>query len=484
MTMSIRVRFAPSPTGHLHIGSTRTALFNWLLARHENGCFILRIEDTDRERSKEEYLEAVLQDLRWLGLEWEEGPGKGGGYGPYFQSQRLEIYHRLAEELVAGGKAYPCYCAAEELAERRERAQAEKRPSGYEGTCRNLSQAERQKRQVEGKKSVLRFSSPKDLPIQVNDTIRGVVDFSGELLEDFVILKSDGYPTYNFACAIDDHEMKITHVLRGEEHLSNTPRQLLLYRAFGWEPPVFGHLSIILDEHRRKLSKREGATYLSEFREAGYLPAALINFLALLGWAPKENLELLELPEIIRRFGFPGMGKSPAIFDGKKLDWMNREYMKQFSKEELARRLLPFLRKAGILGEEKLSPEQEKRIADLGLLFRERVKTFKQLASEVSCFLTEDYPLDKTAEEELLTPISTKLLKEFIPELEKTEFLAEPLEISLRSFAERKGIQAGELIHPLRFLLTGKRVSPGIFQVLALLGKEKTIHRIKRGLLQ
>lgn len=475
----MRVRFAPSPTGHLHIGSARTALFNWLLAQHENGTFILRIEDTDRERSKPEYLNAILQDLRWLGLEWNEGPEKSGNFGPYFQSERLSLYRKYAHELLGAEKAYRCFCAPEELAEKRIRAEKEKRMSGYDGRCRALSESQRKKLEAEGRKPVIRFRSPERQNLRVHDAVRGMVDFSNETLEDFVILKSDGFPLYNFACVIDDHHMEITDVLRGEEHLSNLPRQLVLYETFGWTPPHFGHLSIILDEQRKKLSKREGAAYLSEFRSAGFLPEALLNFLALLGWAPKENLEILPLAEIIRRFGFDGIGKSPAVFDFKKLEWMNGEYIKALPSEDLTHRLRPYLEKAGYWPEK--TAKEKTRLPELVALFQERMKTLHQFVTDAAYFFTEAYPTDEEAASALLTPKTFSLLALLTEPLSKIAFTSDELEKLIREFAEKQGIKAAEIIHPLRLLLTGKRVSPGIFQVMALLGKEKTLDRLARG---
>lgn len=464
--MKVRVRFAPSPTGHLHVGSVRTALFNWLLARHEEGTFVLRIEDTDQARSKTDYLTAVLDDLRWLGLMWDEGP--------FFQSKRLEVYHHHVNELLQKGLAYPCYCTPGELAQKRALAESQKKAPGYDGKCRSLSPAEKEAFEREGLSKVIRFHSPKEHTLTVHDAVRGKVDFSGELFEDFVILKSDQFPVYNFACAVDDHLMDITHVLRGEEHLSNTPRQLLIYEAFGWSPPVFGHLSIILDEQRKKLSKREGATYLGEFREAGFLPEALLNFLALLGWAPKENLELLPLNEIVRRFSLEGIGKSPAVFDFKKLEWMNAQYIKQLSPKALAEHLLPFLEKEG-----RLNPGVSKEwIEQLAELFHDRIKTLRQLITDSSYFFSDEIVRDP---ESLLVPETLMLVEEFIPFLKKTAFTPSELETALREFTGSKGVKAAELIHPLRLLLTGKKVSPGIFQVMALLGSDKTLTRLQKG---
>lgn len=480
MGSSVRVRFAPSPTGHLHIGSARTALFNWLLARHEGGMFMLRIEDTDRERSKDAFLETVLADLRWLGLDWDEGPDKGGGVGPYFQSQRLDIYKKYADQLLTEGKAYHCYCTPDELARKRDAALAEKKTPGYDGACRELTAARKSALEAEGRTPVIRFRVPERGMVTVDDAIRGVVEFSPELLEDFVIVKSDGFPPYNFACVVDDHLMGITHVMRGEEHLSNTPRQVLLYRAFGWAPPVFGHLSIILDEHKKKLSKRTGSTYLGEFRDAGFLPEAILNFLTLLGWAPGDDLEIMPLEEIVRRFGFAGIGKSPAVFDFKKLEWMNGQYIMKLDKSALAERLIPFLKEAGYVSDPVDSKKIE-WIGELTVLFRERIKTLREFVTESAYFFIDDYPVDGDAAAQILTPPAVDLTRELIERLEPLQFTHDALESAVRAFAEEKGVKAAAAIHPLRLLLTGRKSSPGIFEVIALLGKEKTLARLKKG---
>lgn len=467
----MRVRFAPSPTGHLHVGSARTALFNWLLARHENGTFILRIEDTDQERNKPEYLEALQNDLRWLGLRWDEGP--------YFQSKRIPIYRKHLDSLIEKKIAYPCYCTPETLTEKRAQAEREKRPPGYDGTCRDLSAEARSALEKSRRKAVIRFRSPKTGNLVVEDVIRGRVDFSSELFEDFVIFKSDGFPVYNFACVIDDHLMKISHVLRGEEHLSNTPRQLLLYQAFEWTPPIFGHLSIILDENRKKLSKREGATYLGEFREEGFLPEALLNFLALLGWAPGENLEIMPIDELIRRFSVEGIGKSPAVFDAQKLEWMNGMYVKKLSRDELVHLLIPILKTAGASDSILSNPSW---IGELAALFQERIKTLRQFVAEAGYFLRDDFEIDPAAASKILTPEVEEWIRALTPELEACSFRKEDLETVVRGFAESHGTKAGSVIHPLRLLLTGRTVSPGIFDVMSLLGKERSLDRLKKNL--
>jgi glutamyl-tRNA synthetase len=472
--MSVRVRFAPSPTGRLHIGSARTALFNWLFARHEKGAFVLRIEDTDRERSRKEYLDTILSDLVWLGLTWDEGP--------YYQSLRLSLYQEFARSLLDSGKAYYCYCSPAELTLKKEKAILEKQPVKYDGTCRMLSLKQKSAFESEGRKPVLRFLCPENVKLSVEDAVRGKVDFSSEVLDDFVIVKSDGFPVYNFACVIDDHDLKISHVLRGEEHLSNTPRQLLLYRAFDWIPPIFGHLSIILDENRKKLSKREGSTFLDEFREAGFLPEALLNFLALLGWAPKENKEKLPLEDMIQRFALNGIIKSPAIFDFKKLEWMNSQYIRELTPEQFTEAVIPFLKKAGFLPEKELK-EEKNRILPFISLYQERIKKLKDFPEQARFFFLEEIDLDLSVLKKWDKPELIFLFEELLGKIRNSSFRSEDLEKAVREFADLKGIKAGDLIHPLRYFLTGQENSPGIFDVMVSLGKEKAILRIEKGVL-
>ncbi|MGB9613702.1 MAG: glutamate--tRNA ligase, partial [Candidatus Margulisiibacteriota bacterium] len=307
----VRVRFAPSPTGALHIGGARTALFNWLFARNQKGKFILRIEDTDRSRSTLEAEQAIFDGLEWLGIDWDEGPRVGGSFGPYFQTERKEIYQKYAQQLLAEGKAYFCFCTPEELEQKRKEAEARKEAPRYDGHCRKLSEAEIKKKLESGIPKVIRFLLPPIGETKVEDLIRGKVVFKNELLDDFVLLKSDGYPTYNFACVIDDHLMEITHVIRGDDHLSNTPRQILLYQAFGWELPKFAHIPMILGKDRTRLSKRHGATSVIAYRDQGYLPEAVINYIAKLGWGYKDQ-EIFSREELIEKFSLEGVNKNPA----------------------------------------------------------------------------------------------------------------------------------------------------------------------------
>ena len=345
---TIRLRFAPSPTGQLHVGNARTALFNWLMAREAGGAFVLRIEDTDVARSTTEAEGSALQDLRWLGLDWDEGPDTDGPYGPYRQSERLHIYRAHAVELMASGHAYHCFCTEEQLEMDRYQALRAGEPPKYVGRCRSISREEARRRVEHGEPAAIRFRVPDGTPeVAFTDLVRGRVAFPRDVIGDFVMVRSGGVPAYNFAVVVDDALMAITHVIRGEDHISNTPRQLLLYDALGWAPPMFGHVSMVLGPDHSKLSKRHGATSVSEFRERGYLPEALANYLALLGWSPGEGDELLALDELARRFRIEDVGKSAGVFDPDKLAWANRHYLKTASPDRLAALALPFLTQAG-----------------------------------------------------------------------------------------------------------------------------------------
>lgn len=347
----MRVRFAPSPTGQLHVGNARTALFNWLLARGSGGAFILRIEDTDVERSTPESERAIIEDLRWMGLEWDEGVDKGGDHGPYRQSERVHIYRAHAAELLSRGQAYRCFCPAEQLEMDRYAALREGRPPKYVGRCREIPPDEARVRAEGGEPAVIRFRVPDDRDVVFNDIVRGEVRFSSDVIGDPVLVRSDGTPAYNYAVVIDDALMGITHVIRGEDHISNTPRQLLLYEAFGWRPPVFAHVSLVLGPDHGVLSKRHGATSVAEFRARGYLPEALANYLALLGWSPGEGQELLPLDELARRFRLEAVGRSAGVFDVEKLAWVNRHYLKVAAPERLARLAVPYLHREGWVSE-------------------------------------------------------------------------------------------------------------------------------------
>jgi len=339
----MRLRFAPSPTGQLHVGNARTALFNWLLARGHGGTFVLRIEDTDFERSTAQSASAILDDLRWMGLTWDEGVAAGGDHGPYKQSERLHIYRAYIVELMAAGHAYHCFCPAEQLEQDRAAALKDGRPPKYVGRCRNLSKAEARRRIDDGEKAVVRFRVPEDRDVVFNDVVRGEVRFSTDVIGDPVLVRSDGIPAYNYAVVVDDAMMGITHVIRGEDHISNTPRQILLYEAFGWTVPAFAHVSLVMGPDHSPLSKRHGATSVAEFRARGYLPEALTNYLALIGWSPGHDEELLPLNELARRFRLEDVGHAAGVFDVDKLAWVNRHYLKQAEPGRLVQLALPYL---------------------------------------------------------------------------------------------------------------------------------------------
>jgi len=475
----IRVRFAPSPTGHLHIGSARTALFNWLFARHHHGTFLLRIEDTDLVRSSNDYLEAILDDLAWLGLDWDEGPGVGGDFGPYVQTEREGLYRNYAQTLLNSGQAYYCYCTPAELAAGRDAAQEDGVFSGYPGTCRNRTLEEQEALLREGRKRALRFRVQRSDPILIDDLIRGQVCFEPGTLDDFIIVKSDGIPVYNFAAVVDDALMRISHVIRGEEHLSNTPRQMLLYEALKLPAPCFAHLPIILDTDRSKLSKREGATRLGDFRQRGFLPEALVNFLALLGWSPGGDREIIHREEIVELFDLPRITSHPAIFDLDKLEWMNGQYLKSLDQRSIAHFLFPLLEAKGLL--EPARGRGDEWLHSFIGLYRERFRTLDRLAEEAALYLQEDLEYDPEAVARHLNPPPAG---RYLADLERclaslTDFEPQSLETAIRGQAAALGISASKLIHPLRVACTGRAVSPGIFDTLSLLGRQMTLKRIE-----
>ena len=465
-----RVRFAPSPTGHLHIGGARTALFNWLFARSLGGDFLLRIEDTDRERSKKEYEESILRDLKWLGLEWD---------GMKRQSDDFEKYKKLAYELLERGLAYRCFCTKEELERMREEQRRRGVKIGYDGRCRNLSQEEIEKRLKEGKPFSIRFKVPRDgRVISFTDGLAGKLEMKVDEIEDFVILKSDGTPTYNFAVVVDDHQMGITHVLRGAEHTVNTFKQILIYEAFGWEIPQYLHLSIILDEQRKKLSKRKGSVFVSQFREEGYLPETLFNFLALLGWSSKDNREKIEPAEITLLFNPKNLSNSPAVFDYKKLLWLNGQYLQEMSDEELLSRLKPWM---------------EERGWDLNILSREaqlilarehktRGKTLSEILDLVDYIFQEVTPPEEELMK-LMSKVPLQIWEEVLQRLEGLEFSSpEEIEETIKSFVSEKGLKLRHVAQGIRIAITGKRASCGLFHAMYLVGKDRTLSRVRRAL--
>jgi len=481
--MQIRVRFAPSPTGELHIGGVRTALFNWLFARHEGGKFILRIEDTDILRSRENFTRSIIDNLRWLGLDWDEGPEVGGEYGPYFQSQRIPIYKKYAETLLKKGKAYFCYCSAEELAAKKKKMQEQGLPPMYDGRCRNLSEEERKRLEREGRKPVIRFKVPKVGELRVKDLLRGEVKFDSSKIGDFIILKSDGTPTFNFANVVDDSLMRITHVIRGDDHLSNTPRQLLIYDALGFSPPLYAHIPMILGKDGSKLSKRHGATSVTYYREKGFLPWALINYLALLGWSTPDSQQFFTKKELIQKFSLERVNKSPAIFDPQKLEWMNAEYIRKTNIKELTEFLIPYLRKKGWV-EEKIDEDTYRKIMRIVELEQDRLRVLSDIIELADFFFEKDFSYDakvieKRLKEAYVYPLLERIKSEIV---NMASFNEKNLEKLLRGLAEEFSFSPSKVFHPLRVALTGRMKGPGLFELAVTLGKEEVIRRIDRTL--
>ncbi|GAB6099824.1 glutamate--tRNA ligase [Halanaerocella petrolearia] len=478
----VRVRFAPSPTGQIHIGNIRTALFNYLFAKKNDGTFILRIEDTDRERSTSEFEEVIHQEMEWLGLDWDEGANVGGDFGPYRQMERLDIYEEYIQELLDKDLAYRCYCTPQELEEMREEQRKNDEPPRYTGKCRDLTEEERKELEAEGREPVIRFKSPlEEQEVPVNDLVHGDVSFSSDVIDDFVIVKSDGIPTYNFAVVIDDHLMEITHVIRGEDHLSNTPKQQLLYNAFGWKSPNFAHLPMILGSDRSKLSKRSGEAYVyvSEYRKKGYLPEALVNFLSLLGWSPKDDEEVFSKEEIIDRFSIDRVNDSAAVFDVEKLDWMNGLYIRDLEVEELVDLALPYLEEEYDLGD-----KSDEWIKLLVATAQESLDYVAQITEEVELFFSELKYEDKEEAKETFQEEDVDLVLETLKE--ETEKLDSFAKQEVRDMMNQviKDLPVGGRLffHPTRIALTGQTSGPALFDVATLLGKEETINRLEQAL--
>ncbi|HOQ10569.1 MAG TPA: glutamate--tRNA ligase [Syntrophomonadaceae bacterium] len=475
---NIRVRFAPSPTGALHIGGARTALFNWLFARNQGGKFILRLEDTDLHRSTLESAAGIIDGLKWLGLDWDEGPDIGGPLGPYRQSDRLPIYQEYVKQLLDNGRAYYCFCTPEELAAERSKAAEEKLNYRHHCPYRELSARQAKELLDSGKQAAVRLKMPESGSITVHDLVRGDVSFDNQLLDDIIIQKSDSWPTYNFAVVVDDYLMQISHVIRAEEHLSNTPKQLHIYDAFGWEPPQFAHVSMILAPDRSKLSKRHGATSVQEFRELGYLPEALINYLALLGWSAGEEATLLSKEELVKQFNLNNVSRSAAIYDLEKLTWMNGNYIAQSRPERLLELLYPQAFSLGWW----TKPDDEYALQVVKLL-QPRLKTVNQFFEQADYFFNEvgSYE-EKGVNKYWRQEGAEEILAEVANIIEHTAFDANSLESAFRQRAEKMGVKAASLIHPTRLALTGRTSSPGLFEVMEVLGKNTCRQRIKSAL--
>jgi len=456
----VRVRFAPSPTGYLHIGGARTALFNWLFARQKKGSFILRIEDTDVERSTKEAIDAIIDSLKWLGLDWDEGP--------ILQSQKFELYKDEARRLLADGKAYRCWCSAEELEEKRKRAMKEGKKPKYDGKCR-----ERTAPFPDGPYAI-RFKAPQSGQTEVDDIIRGKVTFENSELDDLIILRSDGTPTYNLCVVVDDVDMKISHVIRGDDHLNNTPRQVLLYQAFGCPTPQFAHVPLILGQDKARLSKRHGATSVTAYREMGYLPQALVNYLVRLGWSYGDQ-EVFSSQELIEKFDLSKVGKSSGVFNPEKLLWLNSHYIRQKDPDKLFELVAPFLEKHGC------RPSKEENFLALLKLIAERSRTLDEMAIMSKFYFQDELEYDKEAEKKIVSENTGSHVREIKDALNGLGiFGRKDIEQVFQKYVDEKGVQLKEVAQPVRLAVTGRTVSPGLYEILEILGKAKVISRLDR----
>ena len=491
MTDHVRVRFAPSPTGSLHIGGARLVMYNVLFAHGQakregrDGKFVLRIEDTDRKRLIEGSVENLMEGLRWLGLEWDEGPDVGGPYAPYVQSERKHRYGEIAEQLVTEGKAYHCFCTPERLQAVREDQQKRKLPPGYDRHCRNLSAEEVQAKMDAGEPSVIRFAMPLDGTTVVPDLLRGDIVYENENIDDLVILKSDGYPTYHLAVVVDDHEMDITHVTRGPEWIPTAPLHVQLYKALGWDMPIFAHMPLILNPNGGKLSKRHGGVSLNDFREAGYLPEALLNYFALLGWSLDGKTEIYSFDDLLQHFTLEKVSPSPSTFDRQKLDWLNAQWINhQLTTEDLALRVMPWLVDAGMIDDAPVDTAhpQYEIVLELTGLLKDRIHFLTEAPDLMSYFLVDELPdydtallvpkkMDAAQAKEVLDRVALALPKLDLSDLEQTE-------LALRSLAENMELKPGQLFMPIRVAATGRNQSPGLFETLAAVGKDRLIERV------
>ncbi len=470
--MSVRVRFAPSPTGYLHVGGARTALYNWLFARHLGGVFVLRIEDTDRARSTEQAIDQIVEAMNWLGLDWDESPRR--------QTDNLDAYLSTATSLVEQGQAYHCYCSPEELRERRLEAKAKGESPGYDRRCRHLSAEEQAACLADGRRPSVRFKIDIEGETVVDDLVRGRVVFGNSELDDLIIMRPDGIPTYNFAAVIDDHEMGITHVIRGEDHLSNTPKQIQIYRALGAEPPVFAHLSMILGADKTPLSKRHGATSVEAFRDHGYLPEAMINFLALLGWAWDDHTTIFSLEELIEKFTLEKVTKSPAVFDTAKLDWLNGQYIRELSEEELTQRLIPIWRSAGLLSDTEVGSVESLRLRAMAAICQERLGKLTDIV-ELTDFFFRPVTYDPVALRKGLEKEGARaVLGATIEKLAGlSDWKTTAIDVALRELAEELDEKPRKVFQPIRVAVSGRLVSPPLFETLEILGPQETAERLR-----
>ncbi|MDN6194900.1 MAG: glutamate--tRNA ligase [Atopostipes suicloacalis] len=488
MSEKVRVRYAPSPTGYLHIGNARTALFNYLFARHHDGKFVIRTEDTDQKRHVEGGEESQFENLRWLGIDWDEASDLGGEYGPYRQSERLHIYTPLVEKLLAEDKAYKCYCTAEELETEREKQMAEGKMPQYSGKCAHLTDEERAEKESEGITPVVRIRTDQKQVYTFNDLVKGEISFEGKSVgSDWVILKRDGFPTYNFAVVVDDHYMEISHVLRGDDHISNTPKQLLVYEALGWEAPKFGHMTLIINaETGKKLSKRDTDVlqFIEDYRELGYLPEALFNFIALLGWSPVGEEEIFSQEELIEIFDHERLGTSPAAFDAAKLDWIANEYIKALDLDELVELVIAKLKEDDYISGE-LSDEEYEHYKKLTSLYQEQMSYTKALPEVAGLFFDQEINWSEEALNILSGETVPAVLKAFKSELSTLEtFDASEISKAIKEVQKETGVKGRDLYMPIRVATTGQQHGPQLGDSIELLGKEKVLDHLEEALNQ
>ncbi len=476
MPAPVRVRFAPSPTGFLHVGGLRTALYNYLFAKHNRGKFVLRIEDTDQSRKVEGAVENLIETLHWAGIEFDEGPGKGGEFGPYVQSERLAVYHQHVERLVKDGNAYHCFCTPQRLDEVRQRQTALKLSPSYDRHCRDLPPSEVERRKAAGESSVVRMKVPITGEITFDDTIRGKVTIAYKVLDDQVVLKSDGFPTYHLAVVVDDHLMGISHVIRGEEWLPSTPKHIILCRFFGWDVPVYAHLPLLLNPDKSKLSKRQGDVAVEEYRAKGYLKEAIVNFVAFLGWNPGDERELFSMEELIKEFTIERVGKSGAVFNVEKLNWLNFQHLRKKSDDEVLRMLKEDLsQQAATAGK----TWDDKYLSGIIAAMRERVTFVREFVEKSPYFFNAPTEYDPSVVKKRWKEGTPEFLRKYTEELSK---YSDPgkgeFEEALQLTAEAAKTPPGDLIHPLRLAVSGVGAGPGLYDILALLGKEESVRRI------
>ncbi|MBL7068404.1 MAG: glutamate--tRNA ligase [Candidatus Omnitrophica bacterium] len=479
----VRVRFAPSPTGYLHIGNARTALFNWLFARANRGSFILRIEDTDIERSKENYVGSIMSDLRWLELDWDEGPDKGGPFAPYRQSERLRVYEKFAEKLLKEEKAYYCYCSDEELKMRRSAALKAGQTPKYDNRCRDLQEEEIEEFKKKKKKPALRFKVP-DKRVIIDDIVRGRVEFDTSLIGDFVIMKSTETPSFNFAVVCDDITMEISHIIRGEDHLSNAPKHALLFEALGFKAPQFAHMSLTTAPGGDRLSKRTGATSIAYYRETGYLPEAMVNYLTLLGWSPGDDREILSREEIIKEFKLERLSRSSEALDPNKLDWLSGIYIRKTGLDRLTRLCIPYLKKAKFIKKDAPEADEFDKLREMVAAVRDHLSNISQIKDHVDVFFKDKFAIkDKEAQDILKSAASKNVLKAFLERVEGSNAIDEDLFNNLvKDIQTKTGVKGRLLYQPIRIAITGRIHGPELKLIIPIIGKESCVRRVKRAL--